>query len=136
MLPGVTVLVTDAAGQILMVEQADRQRWSTVGGAIEPGESPTDAAIREALEETGLQVQIPELVGVVGGEGYEITYPNGDRCAYISIVYRARVVGGTLTPDGQEVLQCRWVQPRDLSTLNLSMFTRNLLTEVGLMSRT
>jgi len=135
LLPGVAVLVTDSDGQILMVEQSDRQCWSTVGGAIEPRESPVDAAVREALEETGLHVDVDSLVGVAGGPGYDITYPNGDECSYVSIVYRAHVIGGTLTPDGREVLACRWVDPRDLGALNLSPFTRNLMTELALIPR-
>lgn len=134
MLPGVTVLVTDERGRILMVEQNDLKKWSTVGGAIEPGESPPEAAIREAREETGLTVQIQELVGVAGGKGYEITYSNGDQCAYISIIYRARVTDGALSPDGSEVAQCRWVATADLASLDLSPFTRTLLTEIGLIT--
>lgn len=134
MLPGVTVLVTDTSGRILMVEQNDLKQWSTVGGAIEPGESPPEAAVREAREETGLTVQIQELIGVAGGKGYEITYSNGDQCAYISIIYRARVTEGTLTPDGSEVVQCRWVDTGDLASLDLSPFTPTLLTEIGLIA--
>ena len=133
LLPGVAVLVTDSDGRILMVEQGDRQCWSTVGGAIEPRESPVDAAVREALEETGLHVEVDSLVGVTGGSGYDITYPNGDECSYVSIVYRAHVIGGTLTPDGHEVVQCRWVHPGDLSALNLSTFTSTLMTEIGII---
>jgi 8-oxo-dGTP diphosphatase len=133
LLPGVTVLVTDEHERILMVNQADRAHWSTVGGAIEPGESPTEAVFREALEETGLTVAIDGLIGVVGGDGYEIEYPNGDRCAYISIVYRAHRVEGTATPDGGEVSECRWVNTEDLPSLDLSPFTRRLLTEVGII---
>ena len=67
-------------------------------------------------------------------DGYEIVYPNDDRCAYINIVYRARVVDGIPTPDGQEVSECRWVIPDDLLVLNPSRFTRQLLAEVGIIS--
>jgi len=79
LLPGVTVLVRDDKDRILMVKQADREEWSTVGGAIEPGESPTEAVLREAWEEVGVRVHDLALAGAVGGEGYEIVYPNGDR---------------------------------------------------------
>lgn len=133
LLPGVTVLVTDDQDRILMVKQTDRAHWSTVGGAIEPGESPTEAVLREALEETGLTIAIDDLVGVVGGEGYEIEYPNGDRCAYISIIYRASILEGTPTPDGGEVSECRWISPEDLASLDLSPFTHRLLAEVGII---
>ena len=133
LLPGVSVLVTDDRDRILMVEQADRGEWSTVGGAIEPGESPHHAALREASEEVGLDVELIDLVATVGGPGYEIVYPNGDRCAYVSIVFRAKVTGGDATPDGQEVADCAWVDKQQLNELPLSPFTRRLLTEIGVL---
>ena len=134
LLPAVTVLVTDDDGRILLVVQRDRQEWSTVGGSMEPGESPVEACVREAAEETGLTIEVGELVGVVGGAEYAIEYPNGDVCVYVSSVFRARVIGGELVPDGDEVVECRWVAPQDIAALGLAPFTRRLLTEVGVLS--
>src|SRR5581483_12340133 len=48
LLPSATVLPWDADGRVLLVRQADSGLWGTVGGAIEPDESPEDAACREA----------------------------------------------------------------------------------------
>ncbi|MFL6178329.1 MAG: NUDIX domain-containing protein, partial [Actinomycetes bacterium] len=53
LLPAVSVHITDDSGRLLLVHQTDRRQWGTVGGAIEPGESPADATVREAAEETG-----------------------------------------------------------------------------------
>ena len=62
-----------------------------------------------------------------------MTYPNGDQCAYISIVYDARVVGGELAPDGVEVSQCRWFTPAELAQADIGTVSRSVLTAVGLL---
>lgn len=45
----------------------------TVGGAVDPGESPKEAAIREAREEIGVEVRLGRLIDVVGGPEFEVT---------------------------------------------------------------
>lgn len=51
-------------GRVLLVKEGyDRRRWSLPGGAIEPGETPEETAIRETFEETGLRVAIDHLIG-------------------------------------------------------------------------
>lgn len=56
--------VFDDAGRLLVVkENYGRFRWSLPGGAIEEGESPEDACVREAFEETGADVRIDHLIG-------------------------------------------------------------------------
>jgi 8-oxo-dGTP pyrophosphatase MutT (NUDIX family) len=61
---GAAAFVFDDAGRLLVVkENYGRFRWSLPGGAIEEGESPEDACVREAVEETGAEVRIDYLVG-------------------------------------------------------------------------
>lgn len=65
------VLLVDAQQRVLLLhggdpDEPDRGRWwITPGGGIEPGESSTQAAVRELAEETGLRVGVDELGGVV-----------------------------------------------------------------------
>ena len=47
-LPSVAALPRDEAGRILLVRITDTHQWATIGGAVEPDESPERAAMREA----------------------------------------------------------------------------------------
>lgn len=130
LLPSVAVLPRDEDGRLLLVRLADDGRWATIGGAVEPDEAPEAAARREALEEAGVVVTLRRLLAVVGGPGYEITYPNGDRTAYVSAVYDAVVAGGHPVPDHDETTEVAWFAEAELDGLALSAFNRLLLADV------
>ncbi len=130
LLPSVAVLPRDEDDRLLLVRLADDGRWATIGGAVEPHEAPEEAARREALEEAGVVVTLRRLLAVVGGPGYEVTYPNGDRTAYVSAVYDAVVTGGHPVPDDDETTEVAWFAEAELDGLALSAFNRRLLTDV------
>jgi 8-oxo-dGTP diphosphatase len=61
---GAAAFVFDEVGRLLVVkENYGRFRWSLPGGAIEEDESPEDACVREAREETGVELRIENIVG-------------------------------------------------------------------------
>jgi 8-oxo-dGTP pyrophosphatase MutT (NUDIX family) len=125
--PSVAVMVRDERGRVLLVRDKATSLWQTVGGAMDPGESPAEAAVREAHEETGLQVELTRLVGALGGPAFRLTYPNGDVCDYVAIVYEGRAVGGTPVPDGEEVDTAQWFSQEELATLSMLPHTRLIL---------
>jgi 8-oxo-dGTP pyrophosphatase MutT (NUDIX family) len=131
-LPCVTVLPVDERGRMLLAWHAGHtDGWGTVGGAVDPGESPAEAAVREAREEIGVGIRLIRLLAALGGPDYEITYPNGDRVAYVPAVYEAEIIDGTPSPSDGELSKVSWFTRAELQTLQLSRFTRALLTATG-----
>jgi 8-oxo-dGTP pyrophosphatase MutT (NUDIX family) len=132
LLPSVSVLLSDEAGRVLLVRHAGHDDgWGILGGAVEPGESPAEAAVREAREEIGVDVRLVRLLDVLGGPDYEVTYPNGDRVAYVTAVYEARVTMGSPVVRDGELSDLAWFGTRDLTGLKLSGFARALLSATG-----
>jgi ADP-ribose pyrophosphatase YjhB (NUDIX family) len=129
LLPSVTVVPRDDRGQVLLVRRADDGQWAAIGGMLEPGERPEDAARRETLEEAGVEVVLRGILVVVGGPGYEITYPNGDVVAYMSAVYLADVRRGTPRGDGHETTDAAWFTLDELDTLDLGASSRQMFTD-------
>ncbi len=133
-LPSVAVLPRDTDDRILFVRIADTGQWATIGGSVEPDESPAEAAVREAAEEAGVEVALGPILGVVGGPDFRLTYPNGDQTSYVTTAYAATVVGGTPRPDGDETVEVGWWHPAALPLDEMSHFTRSLLGALGVGS--
>lgn len=88
---GVGVMVVEDGG-LLLVKRAkipEKGKWSLPAGYVDVGEDPADTAIREAREETNLEVTISELIDVYHN-------PPGGGGASVFILYRASVSGGEL----------------------------------------
>jgi 8-oxo-dGTP diphosphatase len=116
---GVSALIRDDQGRVLLQKRADNGRWGTPGGALDPGETPADAIVREVWEETGLIVEPQRLIAILGGPALHITYPNGDDVSVVAGVFDCAVTGGDLRPDGVESLALAYFDPVDALTLDL-----------------
>ena len=131
-LPSVAVLPRDAEGRLLLVRLIDTGNWATIGGAVEPDESPEDAACREAEEEAGVEVRLGETLGVLGFPEFWVTYPNGDKPSYVVTVFNATVEAGRPRADGDETSDVSWFAPADLPYEEMSVLTKALLRDVGI----
>lgn len=134
-LPSVAVLVWDDVGRLLLMREAQTGRWQTIGGSVDPDESPWDAARREALEESGLTVRLERIRAALGGPGYRVHYPNGDLCSYVSTVFDAAVDSGVSAGpvDEHEVAELGWFHPDDVAELELDPLNRHLLRDAGVI---
>lgn len=107
-LVGAAVLVTDAAGRLLLVRRADNGAWCPVGGCMEPGETVEKTAGRELREETGLQAGAFRLFGVFSGPELPYEYPNGDEVFNVTVTFCADGVEGSPRADGLEGTEVRF----------------------------
>ena len=98
--------VFDANGNVLLQRRGDSKKWGFPGGAVEIGETPEMAAIREVKEETGLDVRVSGLIGIY--TDCDMAYPNGDKAHSISIVYELEVTGGALKCDHLETVDLQY----------------------------
>ncbi len=114
--PSVSVAVRDGSRYLLGVHE-DHRRWVFPGGAVDPGEQPSDAAVRETWEETGLTVGLTRLVGCFGGPHHRIRYPNGDVVDYVSTVFEAEPVAGTLGAGHDELTEFGWYSLDEIRAL-------------------
>jgi len=105
MVPGVSAVVFNEAGAILLARRSDNGRWSLLAGAVDPGEQPADAIVREVFEEAAVHVRVDGLVGVAL---HPVTYPNGDECQYLNVWFRCTAVGGEARVNDDESLEVGW----------------------------
>ncbi|MEV6516718.1 NUDIX domain-containing protein [Micromonospora chalcea] len=131
-MPSVSVIVVDDRARVLLVRHAeDGNGWAVPGGAVDIGESPAQAAVREIREEIGVRISRPRLLDVLGGPEFEVTYPNGDRVAYFTAVYQATISDGEPFPDHEEISELDWFTPPQLAGADLNRFSRALLRATG-----
>lgn len=100
----VDIVIEYPDGDIVLIKRGIepfKGMWALPGGHVEVGETVESAAVREAAEETGLDINLEGIVGVYSD-------PDRDpRRHTVSIVYRARPVGGRLqaATDAREVIK-------------------------------
>jgi ADP-ribose pyrophosphatase YjhB (NUDIX family) len=109
LVPSVNVVVVNDEGSILLIRRTDNGNWAVPGGAVDLGESVAQAAVRETLEESGIECEVTGIAGIYSDPRHVILYtPNGKVRQEFSIVLTARAVGGQLTPSS-ESSEVRWV---------------------------
>lgn len=115
-LPGVSAVVFDDKGRVLLNRRSDTGTWSLLGGIPEPGEQPAACAVREVEEETGVRCVVERTVVVQALK--PVTYDNGDICQYMDISFRCRAVGGEARVNDDESLEVGWFAVDALPELN------------------
>ena len=84
-------VVVHEDGRLLLGRRADNGLWAVVSGILEPGEQPALAAVREVLEETGIDAVI-EGLAAVSSNPETVRYKNGDRAQYLDLTFLCRAV--------------------------------------------
>lgn len=104
----------DDERRVLLIHRADDGTWGLPGGGVEPGESWSQAAVRECLEETGWRVRITGLFGVYSDPKTQShIYSNGRRVQFLGVVFRAELMERVGDP-GEESSEVGFFQLDDL----------------------
>jgi len=102
---GTFAMVFDDAERILCVRMNYANRnWTTPGGRVEKGESPIAALKREALEESGYEIDIGDLIGV-----YSKTYADD-----LVLCFEGRIVTQKPWTANEEISEVRWFSRSEL----------------------
>ncbi len=123
-------VVTIHDGKVLLVKRAFEPaagKWSIPGGLVEVGEKLSEAAQRETEEETGLKVQVLELINV-----FDVIEKDADgrvRYHYVLVDFLARLVGGEERRN-DEVLDMKWVSHSEMKGMDLTRTARRALDEL------
>lgn len=114
-LTGVNVLIINEDNEVLLQRRGTfPYKWGLVGGITELGESLEATAIREAKEETGLNVSDLNLLGTTSGEECYIDFPNGDKAYFITIGYFTKKFDGVLRIDNFETKELKFFSYKEL----------------------
>jgi mutator protein MutT len=123
LVPAASAIITNENGEILLHRRSDNNLWALPGGTMEIGESIRQTVIREAREETGLEVQPQRIVGIYSDPKHVIEYPDGEVRQEFSICFACRIVGGKLHTSN-ESFDIRFFSPQDLEQLNMHESTQ------------
>jgi ADP-ribose pyrophosphatase YjhB (NUDIX family) len=120
-LPAVTAVVR-RDDHLLLAKRADNGTWAPVTGIMDPGEEPATCAVREAMEETGVEIRVDRLAAVTSG--IEVTHVNGDRAVYLDLAFACSWVSGEPYVADDESVDVRWWPIEDLPEMKPMLLDR------------
>jgi len=112
------VLAVDERGRLLLQRRRDTGQWALPMGKMEIGETPTECAVRETREETGIAVQVTGLLGIYSDPGHIVAYGDGEVRQEYEVILLGRPVGGKPTIN-DEASDVRWVEQDGLDQLDI-----------------
>ncbi|GAA3843104.1 NUDIX hydrolase [Amycolatopsis tucumanensis] len=114
----VSAFTVNERGELLMIRRTDNDLYALPGGNLELGETLSQALVREVQEETGVDVEVVELIGVYSNPRHVIAYDDGEVRQEFSICFRARPTGGDLRTSS-ESKEVHWVPRERIADLNV-----------------
>ncbi|WIJ26590.1 NUDIX domain-containing protein [Devosia sp. RR2S18] len=115
LVPGVRIVLENAAGEVLLDLRADNNLWALPGGACEPGEAAMSSIAREVLEEAGVTLEDATPFGFASDPHWELNnYPNGDTSQNFCLMFTSTSFSGSPRPVDGEAKEYLWCAPEKL----------------------
>lgn len=124
-------IIFNDKNQILLTLRNDpkssftHRKWQFPGGGVEKGESPTEACLREILEETGL------IIELLSEESFRYDHPDPDEKAVVRLFgYPAKWIEGKIDlSKEEETLEAKWFEYKDIPFNESLPFTKELVDD-------
>jgi 8-oxo-dGTP pyrophosphatase MutT (NUDIX family) len=135
LVPAAGILAVDDDGRLLLQRRRDTGQWAIPMGRMELGETPAQCAVRETLEETGVQVEPTGLLGIYSDPGYIVAYDDHDdptRYGEIRQEFEITLIGRPVhgTPAvNEEADAVGWFAPAELDGLDVHPRMRQQLAD-------
>lgn len=118
LVPACGTITVDESGRILMQRRRDTDQWALPMGKMEIGETPSQCAVRETEEETGVTVEPTGLLGIYSDPDHIVAYSDGEVRQEYEVILIARPLRGE-PRSNDEASDVRWVAPSDLEDLDI-----------------
>jgi len=109
-------VIADAEGKILLQKRSDNHLWGLPGGLMELEESITETAIREVKEETNLDIELADFIGVFTNPN--MRWKEHDDARVICFSFVGKVVGGSLRINDTESLDFGYFGKNELPKIH------------------
>lgn len=115
--------------KLLMLKRKDNKKWTLPGGTLDFGESLTECAVREVMEETGLDISIKDVVGTYTDGDIRIEYSDGEVRQEFTIVYLGEIAGGSVVLD-DESSEYKWIKLEEVQNLEMAESQKRRISDL------
>jgi 8-oxo-dGTP diphosphatase len=127
--PAAAVAILNDKKELLMLHRKDNKKWTMPGGTQEFGESMVDCALREVREESGLNIEIKDIIGTYTDPHIRVEYSDGEVRQEFTIVYYGEACGFNVELD-EESSSFVWVSLNRVMELPLADSQKRRIKDV------